>query len=367
MTRRLLILTGAARTAAGQQRPGVPEAPERYRAVPENEPPLNRQEREEAWARLLAEIRRKMWWQAGADPARMSRALREPASVLSAVAERAPEIARPAAEFLRWAQEQGGSGVFPFPAARGVSRDNAFVSAERFMRKLERDGRLPSAVRNGWLIEDFGDGGLQFDNGEAGVAMFDWHRSSGDEAALASAERAAARALSRPVAANWNYNSFSVRLLARAYSVTGKAAYLEGVIAKTRSGILPGQLTAGPHAGRWADGHNARAVYHYILLQGLWAAYDAMPAAHPFRPRVREALALGLKARNGEFAKFGAPNIDSALEVLLAARKDTALFGATQSDEALAVLGRLISRACREGKIPAAPRPLAMYLFASPR
>ena len=34
---------------------------------------------------------------------------------------------------------------------------------------------------------------------------------------------------------------------------------------------LATQLTEGPRKGRWADAHNARPPYHYIMVRGLAA------------------------------------------------------------------------------------------------
>src|SRR5690606_30602806 len=144
--------------------------------------------------------------------------------------------------FLLWAQEQAGAGVFPFPAVRGATEGGAFGAAEKFLARMEENGRLDEVVRNGWVVNDTGDGGLQFDNGEAGVALFELYEVSRNETYLASATKAADWAKSRALVTNWNYNSFSVYLLATAYRVTGKREYLESAVTKARIGVIPGQL-----------------------------------------------------------------------------------------------------------------------------
>ncbi len=53
--------------------------------------------------------------------------------------------------------------------------------------------------------------------------------------------------------------------------------YLDAAREKVQLGIYPGQLKSGPQAGRWFDPHNARLVYHFILLRGL-AAYTLVMA-----------------------------------------------------------------------------------------
>jgi len=82
--------------------------------------------------------------------------------------ERLLKIAKDAGDFVVWSQDQAGTGVVPFPAVRN-GKGRPFEVAERFMRQAEKDGKLDQVVKNGWAVEDFSDGGLQFDNGLAGV------------------------------------------------------------------------------------------------------------------------------------------------------------------------------------------------------
>ena len=233
----------------------------------------------EPWFNKLEPLR---WWRIGLDPTTLGHALREPAAVASGLlaaararlngAERSLALAEEAGAFLVWAQQRAGSGVFPFPASRGVSRSPAFAAAERQLRRAEKEGRLGAVVHNGWAIDDAGEGGLQFDNAEAGVAVLALYEFTSNKRYLEAAEKAASWAVSRPLVSNWNYNSFSVFLLARSHRVTGKPAYLEAAVSKALLGVIPGQLTRGPRAGRWHDAHNARPAYHYILLRGLGGA-----------------------------------------------------------------------------------------------
>jgi hypothetical protein len=310
------------------------------------------------------------------DPTKLDHALREPASVISGCVhlERAGladhdaslKLARDAADFLIWAQAQAGSGAFPFPAFRGRARDNAFVAAGRFLDRAERAGKLEQVVRNGWVFEDEGDGGLQFDNGEAGVALFELYAISHDTNHLAAARKSADWAISRPLAPNWNYNSFSVALLAKAFAVTGERKYLYAATRKTRLGVIPGQLTDGLRAGRWLDPHNARPSYHYIMLRALSALTAAMPSDDPARPEIVQALKLGLHARNPDFLGPGAPNKDHAMETLVFVNRDFATEPAflrdTQSAEAFDALAKLVSEQARRGGLPLGPRSWGLFL-----
>ncbi len=356
---------------------GQPEKPDTFQSIPAtNIPWLDRSEARASWLKLEAEVARQRWWRVGLDPATLTHPLRQPAGVISGVihAQRAGvtdratamKLAGPAAEFLLWAQTQAGTGGFPFPAYRGGSADPALAAAARFLERAERAGRLTQVVHSGWIIEDDSDGGLQFDNGEAGVALFELFSLSGDTNHLAAARRAADWALGRALVPNWNYNSFSVHLLTQAFTATGEPKYLAAAIQKARLGMIPGQLTDGPRAGRWLDPHNARPSYHYIMLRALAGLAAAIPAHDPAREEIIGALKLGLRARNPDFLGPGAPNEDHALETLLLVRRnfanDSELLRETRTPTALTALGRLVSEQARRGRMPLGPRAWGMFL-----
>jgi hypothetical protein len=320
-------------------------------------------------------IERERWWRAELDPARIDRPLREPASVISGCVaayragledgSRSLTIAIEAAEFLMRAQQQAGTGVFPFPSAR-TSRSRAMQAARVRIDRAEREGRLDAMLRNGWVIEDWDDGGLQFDNGEAGTAMFELYEVTRDTRHLTSARRAADWAISRPIVANWNYNSFSAHLLAKAYAVTGDKNYLDAAVAKAIAGVVPGQITDGSNAGRWIDPHNAQASYHYIMLRALAGVAAALPELDARRPALIDALALGLRARNRDFVQGRAPNKNSAIDALITVNRlfaqDTAFLRDTLSAEALDKLGHLVAAQYRRGTAPLDPREWGMFL-----
>lgn len=355
---------------------GEPEVADKFQPIPKNARWLTPDEAKLGFQKLAAEVARRRWWQVGLDPTKLDHALREPASVISGCVhlERAGladhdtslKLARDAADFLIWAQTQAGAGVFPFPAFRGRAGDNAFVAAGRFLDRAEQAGKLAEVVRNGWVFADEGDGGLQFDNGEAGVALFELYEISRDTNHLAAARKSADWAISRPLAPNWNYNSFSVALLAKAFAATGERKYLGAATRKARLGVIPGQLTDGPRAGRWLDPHNARPSYHYIMLRGLAALAAVMPKDDPARPEIVQALKLGLHARNPDFLGAGAPNKDHAMETLVFVNRhfatDPVFLRDTQSAEALDALGRLVSDEARQGRLPLGPRAWGIFL-----
>ena len=364
-----------ARRKAGEGA-GVPEVDDVFQPIPKDGTWLTAAEAGAAIDAMPRRIDALRWWKIGLDPTTLEHPLREAASVVSGCVHASrvrPEAAvalleraREAAEFLMWAQRRAGTGVYPFPAVRGDFQGAALAAADRFLRRAEKEGRLAEVVRNGWAFEDGGDGGLQFDNGEAGVAMFEIYEATKERKYLDSAVRAADWAAARPLVPNWNYNAFSVSLLVKASSMTGEAKYLAAAVKKARIGVIPGQLTDGPNAGRWIDPHNARPAYHYILLRGLAALTTVLPADDATRAEVIRALRLGLTARNQDFLDRGAPTKEMALSVLLlvdrALANDADVLRDTRSKEALDALGRLVSGQARRGQEPLGPRAWGEFL-----
>lgn len=363
------------RTLLGEKA-GEPEVADEFRPVPKNAKVFSHEEAQRGFTPHFPTLEKIRWWKIGVDPTSLTAPLRGPASVIAgnvaAVrakldgAERSLAMAKEAAEFLIWAQEQAGSGVYPFPAARGTSKARAMKVATRFLAAAEKVGNLQTIVRNGWAFDDAGDGGLQFDNGECGTAMLDLYEVTKERRYLDSARLSADWAIARPMCPNWNYNSFSVFLLAKMFAVTHEAQYLEAAILKARLGVIPGQLTEGPRAGRWLDPHNARPAYHYIMMRALVQLVAVTPTDHAARPELMNALSRGLKTRNAEMVERGVMNKDHALEALLLVNQifktDEAFLRDTQSSTALDAIGRLVSEEARRGKQPLSPGPWGLFL-----
>jgi hypothetical protein len=374
----LTAVTAAVQTArqALGDRAGIPEVEDQHLAVPRDARRLTLAEAQRGFVPYFRKLESLCWWHIGDDPEQMRQPLRAPASVLAGQtavcraklegAAKSLEMAHEAAEFLMWAQERAGSGGFPFPAARGVLNNRAMAMADDFMRRAEAAGKQSEVIRHGWIIDDLNTGGLQFDNGECGVALFEYYTLTKDARALAAARRSADWAAQRPLVPNWNYNSFSVWLLAKAHAVTGEKRYLEAAVRKARIGVIPGQLTDGPQAGRWLDPHNARPEYHYLMLRALAQLAAVMPADHPDRRAVMAALGAGLRNRNTEIVTRGVMNRDKALQTLILVNRAFSgtpdFLRETRSVEALEVLGRLISFEIQQGRYPLAPGEWGLFL-----
>ncbi len=149
---------------------------------------------------------------------------------------------------LRLQQPQGH---FPFPDLRGKN-----IRFGDMTTKQLQNGSI--TIEDGWIITPDPDGGSQFDTGVCGVALLRAGELLKDESYLAAGRRAAEWAAKQKCCTNFNYNAFSVSLLAR-------AGMQEDALEKFRVGVAPGQAKNG----RWLDAHNARTVYHVIILRAL--------------------------------------------------------------------------------------------------
>ena len=185
---------------------------------------------------------------------------------------------------------QQPTGYFPFPDLRGKNI--------RFGEMIERQVQAGQVVvKDGWVITEDSNGGSQFDTGICGVALLRAGEAFGKESWLAAGKKAADWALQENCCGNFNYNAFSVSLLAHQFRLSRDERYLQGALKKVRVGIAPG---LAPN-GRWLDSHNARTVYHVIILRALGDLASVMP--DPFE---LNAIALpAIKALLDEFDIMG--------------------------------------------------------------
>jgi len=162
---------------------------------------------------------------------------------------------------------QQPAGFFPFPDLRGKNiRFGDMITKGLNVGAVE--------VKDGWVITADPDGGSQFDTGVCGSALLKAGLLHDNETWKQAGLRAADWALTQKCCANFNYNAFSVSLLAQAFRATGDLKYLDGALKKFRVGVAPGQAPNG----RWMDAHNARMVYHQIILRGLGDLGSVLPS-----------------------------------------------------------------------------------------
>lgn len=287
---------------------GNPETATKY-YPPIDRTPFDPSKTKAWWLKEVERGQRGLPWlkNPDGDPRKMAAGLREAAVPLDALARTAllfPELREDLTKQVRagadWLiQRQHSSGVFPFPIGPALNpREKVGHIVARAIRER------PKIVVDDWIPGDDGDGGLQFDTGLCGRALVSAWELTREERYLNAAQKAGDWAMTRPLVSNWNYNAFSVGLLARLAQVSEgdrKATYLNAAVKKAEVGVLPGQMDTG----RWFDAHNACAVYHNILLRDLLELFHVLPADHPFRPALQEAVTRGLNQAADETLAHG--------------------------------------------------------------
>lgn len=162
---------------------------------------------------------------------------------------------------------QQADGHFPFPDLRGRNL--------RFGDMIEKQLAAGTIeIRGGWVVTADPDGGTQFETGVCGVALLKAGKTWSNPVWTAAGLRAADWALDQRCVANFNYNAFSVSLLCHAFAESGKPEHLDAALAKFRLGVAPGQAPNG----RWIDPHNARTVYHVIILRAIGDLLESLPS-----------------------------------------------------------------------------------------
>jgi hypothetical protein len=282
------------------------------------------------------------------------------AYVLEACVRMRPLVAEHAPQELAWLDRLGAGtasvllslqqpdGHFPFPDLRGKN-----IRFGDLTERALNAGQVE--VRAGWVVSVDPEGGSQFDTGLAGAALLRAGQLRENAAWIAAGQRAADWALRQRCCANFNYNAFSVSLLATAHTITGKPEYLAGAWKKYQVGVAPGQALNG----RWIDAHNARTVYHVIILRALTDLAAILPADWTDRrAQLRESTTRAMEALWPEFDALGI-TVDALPEMIALARMypaDARLRAATQE------MASLIIAKCTDGrrvKLGAQPEQLA--------
>lgn len=249
---------------------------------------------------------------------------------------------------------QQPGGHFPFPDLRGKN-----IRFGDMTQKQIDAGH--AEVRDGWIISTEPDGGTQFDTGLCGTALLLAGQAHGNDEWKRAGLRAADWALDQPCCANFNYNAFSVSLLAHAFRVSGDAKYLEGALRKFRVGVAPGQAPNG----RWMDPHNARTVYHVIILRALGDLGSVLPLER--RSEIDCVAKPGIKALLDESDAMGI-TVEALPELLTLAKlypDDARMRNAVQTMAGSIVAkctdGRRFKMGAGPGQIATLPSAAALF------
>lgn len=195
-------------------------------------------------------------------------------------------------------------GLFKFPDLRGEN-----IRFGEMTEKLVKAN--PDAVKDGWIVVPDPEGGSQFDAGECGMALLRAGTEYKNAAWTTAGRKAADWAMKAPCVPNFNYNAFSVSLLCQAHRSLGDAKYLESAKTKFALGVLPGQLPSG----RWVDPHNARVVYHLILLRAAQDLEESLPAGDE-RNLVASVAEKAVQSFLDEAEKLGVASTSLTVQVL---------------------------------------------------
>lgn len=298
---------------------GEPEEPPRYGA-PINKATPDREKILQMWRDEQNRRAGRFPWQDGAAATKAGRApprLRETTRLARAelhIDESAtpPDPARlaraiEAADYLLAQQAENGVFGYPYDSSAALGPRGG---ARRYIEDARARGI--ELVAKGWMVEDLGNGALNFDNAQSGLFLLHVYLLTGNARYLEAAKRAGEWAKRRKLVSNFNYNGFNGQLLARLYRVTRDPGELARAKEIFEFGVLPGQL----ENGRWFDQHNAKIQYHAILISQLAEFYLALDLARdPLAARVRNSIIRGLDNLATEITTYGSSNVHELLAV----------------------------------------------------
>jgi hypothetical protein len=138
---------------------------------------------------------------------------------------------------------------------------------------------------------------------------------------------------------NFNYNAFTNSLLADAYRHSRDERFLKAALHKFRVGVAPGQAPNG----RWMDAHNARTVYHIIILRALG---DLGSLVKEERAEIDAVAKPAIKALLDEFDAMGI-TVEALPELLTLS---TLYPEDTRLKKAVSTMASFLIEKCTDGK-----------------
>ncbi len=260
------------------------------------------------------------------------------------------DLARKTA-YYNWAKQgldslltmQLSYGAFPFPDLRPYNDPIFTPIINNYLQSIGADS--VNVLQNGWIISDRGTGEFKFDAGVIGGAFAEAYLFTGDTNYRNAAILASHYLDSLNYNTNYNYNTFQsygVSMGATLQAVnTNQFLAVDSIL---RYSVVPGQIPSG----MWMDGHNAKPVYHAIIVHNVSTTLQLLPNGLPWRDTAIYMLRKALRADlNLFYACDAAHGFDSWLR---AWRCDTSIIPITLHDSISDVIGMHINQAALNGR-----------------
>ena len=210
------------------------------------------------------------------------------------------------ARYTQWAtrtldtllNRQLASGAFPFPDLRTYNDPTFGPIIQAFLLSCGADS--VNVLVNGWIINDKGSGEFKFDAGIIADAFYRAYVYTGNTNYKTACVKAATYLAQQRLSRNFNYNSFVALGCGRGYQCTSDTFLLRKMHVNLRTGLLSGQQING----RWFDGHNARSVYHGLMLKHLAQVVNLLPPGKE-QDTLVTALNRGINNHNTYYLQCG--------------------------------------------------------------
>jgi hypothetical protein len=234
-------------------------------------------------------------------------------------------------------------GAFPFPDLRPYNDPVFTPIINNYLQSLGADS--VNVLLNGWIISDRGTGEFKFDAGVIGAAFAEAFLFTGDTNYRNAAIRTSHYLDSLNYNTNYNYNTFQAYGIALGAHVQGtNISQFIAADSVLRYSVVPGQIASG----MWMDGHNAKPVYHAIIVHNVAAALHHSPNTFPWSDTAIYMLQKAVRADLNLFYTCGASHgFDSWLR---AWRCDTSIIPQSLHDSISDVIGRHINEAILNGR-----------------
>jgi hypothetical protein len=252
--------------------------------------------------------------------------------------------------YMQWATDgldtlltmQLPNGAFPFPDLRTYGDPVFTPIINNFLQSLGADS--VNVLVNGWIIDDRGTGEFKFDAGVIGAAFAEAFLFTGDTNYRNAAILTASYCDTLPMNTNYNYNSFQACALSFGYRLAPQNSdWNLNTDTLLRYSVLPGQISNG----RWMDGHNARSVYHNIIIHNSALALSNCAASNPHFDTLALMLNSALRNFLSDYYVCGASvGFDGLLR---AYRLGNFIVPVSLHDSIGDVIGNYINRAANDG------------------